>query len=190
MNTLSKYMATTAICTLIAGSAAAQGLTAGVGADIDASVDTSTSVDTSATVATESSTGLAIDATGDTNTAASEGSTGMATDTTDGATMASTAANAETGAAINAAAQAMDRGEAVTVISADGRLLGQVESASQDERGAAELLIRLDRSLDVRPSRVTFSGLIDVDAQGHVILPMAETEFMASILAQTGGSAG
>lgn len=184
MNSLSKVMATTAICTLIAGSATAQGLNAGVSADISASVDTGGSVEVG------SSAGLAVDSTGDSNTIASDNSAGLAGDTTGSATVASTAANAETGAAITVAAQSMERGEAVAVISADGRLLGQVESASQDERGAAELLISLDRSLGVRPNRVTFSGLIDVNAEGHVVLPLAEAEFMASILAQTDGSAG
>ena len=81
-------------------------------------------------------------------------------------------------------------GEAIAVLSADGRMLGQIESATQDARGAAELLISLDRALGVSAQRVTFSGMADVDTEGRVVLPLAEADFMARIMAQTDGSAG
>lgn len=178
MKTLSKFMATTTICTLMVGAAAAQDLNVDVNADIGVSSDTNTSS------ATESSTGLAIQS----STGATVGTT---TDVETTNTTAMTAAvDAGTGAAISAATQSMARGEAVAVLSADGRVLGEVESATQDVRGAAELLIRLDQSLEVSANRVTFSGMADVDSEGRVILPLGEGDFMSRIMVQADGSAG
>lgn len=178
MQTLSKLMATTAVCTFMVGTAAAQGLNADVNANLGVSSDTSTSS------ATESSTGLAIES----GTGASVGAT-TDTEATDTATTTA-AVDAGTGAAISAATQSMARGEAVAVLSADGRVLGEVESATQDARGAAELLIRLDQSLEVSANRVTFSGMADVDSEGRVVLPLGEADFMSRIMVQADGSAG
>lgn len=178
MTTLSKFMATTAICTFIAGTAAAQGLGAEVGADVGVSADTSTSA------APEASTGLDIES----STSADVGAEADV-ETPDTSTMTATV-DSGTAAAINAVTEAMASGQAAAVLSADGQILGQAETASQDARGAAELSINLDPALDTTADRVTYSGTADVDAEGRVILPLAQADFISRIMAQTDGSSG
>lgn len=178
MKTLSKFMATTAICSFIAGTAAAQGLSADVDADVGVTSDTSIATET------EGSTGLAIESktgvTAGTDAEATTTATPTMTSTPDSATMA----------VITAVTDAMESGQSVTVLSADGQVLGEAETATQDSRGAAELSINLDQTLATDANRVTFSGTADVDAQGRIVLPLAEADFISRVTAHTDGSAG
>lgn len=174
MKTMTTFMATTAICTFIAGTAAAQGLEADVGADVGVSAETNQPT------GTEGTTGLNIDST----TGADVGA-----ETPAAPTMTATP-DADTQEAITTTAEAIAGGEVVMVLSADGQTLGHVETATQDDRGAAEFSIVLDSNLGASAERVTYSGTAEVDAAGNVIVPLAEADFVSRIMAPAGTPPG
>jgi hypothetical protein len=172
MKTLSKIMATTAVCTLFAGGAIAQAPVEGaevdeqvvapeVGTDTTGTVDVAPEVVTTPTAPTEAEDGVDPGAV-----------TGVVPGENDPITVAT---------------EALRHGEPASAVSSDGRVLGTVNQATADERGAAQLSIALDPTLDAGAPNVTFVGMADVDADGRIVLPFAEADFLSRIRAQTGG---
>ena len=192
MTALSKIMATTAVCTLIGGAALAQDAVLGADAQVDANVGTAVEVQA--------------DEFGVTPGAAAPGTQAEMDAQTQAPTQAQNQVQPQTGQGVTAGAgpeiapgetdpitlanTAIERGQPATVVSSDGQVLGSVDAATPDERGAARLSIAVDRSLDAPAQRVTFVGIAQVDADGRVVLPLASADFMSRIQAQTDGSAG
>ena len=192
MTALSKIMATTAVCTLIGGAALAQDAVLGADAQVDANVGTAVEVQA--------------DEFGVTPGAAAPGTQAEMDAQTQAPTQAQNQVQPQTGQGVTAGAgpeiapgetdpitlanTAIERGQPATVVSSDGQVLGSVDAATPDERGAARLSIAVDRSLDAPAQRVTFVGIAQVDAEGRVVLPLASADFLSRIQAQTDGSAG
>jgi hypothetical protein len=203
MKILTKFMATTAVLTLIAGGAVAQATDTAadpsVGAGVEA--DTSASVAAGAGEREAGTTGAGtITVTGQTAAdptvgAGVEGQTGATVaagaseETAPAGTAASPGVTAQPGAASAMLATTTDRlgrGERVEVVSQDGVLLGYVNDAHEDERGAASLSIALEPTLETNAENVTFIGLADFDADGRIVLPYAQEDFVSQIQAQFG----
>lgn len=196
MTALSKIMATTAICTLIGGAALAQDAILGADAQIDANVGTAVEVEADEF-------GVTPGAEADVDAPETHAQTEVQTQAP---TQAQNQAQPQTGQGVTAGAgpeiapgetdpitlanTAIERGQPATVVSSDGQVLGSVDAATPDERGAARLSIAVDRSLDAPAQRVTFVGIAQVDAEGRVVLPLASADFLSRIQAQTDGSAG
>ena len=214
MKVLSKFMATTAICTFIAGTAAAQGVGPDVGPDVGTGVgpDVGTGVgpDPGPDVGTGVGPGPGPDVVpgpgvpGEMSPPTSPpGATVPDVDPAPGTGVGITpdaptpdtptitgAADPATEAAITSTADAIARGEVVMAFSADGQILGQVMSAGRDERGAADFSIMLDQALGANVERATFRGMTQLDAAGNVIVPLPQAEFLERVMAQTGGTPG
>lgn len=170
MKTLTKIMATTATLSLFAGGAMAQAPVDGAQVDeetVATEVDTETTVDTAPTVSV----------------------TGTAQATTEEGVEPGEVTGVVPGEddPITVATEALRHGQPASALSMDGRVLGTVSQATPDERGAAQLSIALDPALQSPARNVTFIGMAEVDADGSIVLPLSEADFMARIHEQTEG---
>ncbi len=175
MNTLSKIMATTAVVTLFAGGAAmAQAPVEGaqvdeetvapeVEGDADVGVAPAPQVTVAPTPTAPAETDDGVDP-------------GAVTEVVPGVDDPITVARA-----------AIEHGEPVSAVSSDGRVLGTVNQATADERGAAQLSIALDPALGAAPTHATFIGMAEVDGDGNIVLPFAEADFLARVQTAAGG---
>jgi hypothetical protein len=189
MNTLSKIMATTAVATLFAGAAIAQAPVEG--AEVDEQV-----------VAPEADEGVAGTAPApspDISVAPAEPAAPVATEAPAATTEAPAApqegvspgavtevAPGETDP-VTVALSAIEHGEPASVVSTDGHVLGSVNQATADDRGAAQLSIALDPSLDAGTPNADFVGMAQVDADGNIVLPFTQAEFVSRVQTALGG---
>jgi hypothetical protein len=199
MKSLSKIMATTAAMTLAGGAAFAQtagGATGGTVGVTGTHVEPRVTVDHAQTGVTGQA--GATGTVGTTATGTVAGTTAQPGTTTQPGVTAGTAATTETGTAARTDVfpqleyetftrwnERLERGERVDVVTTDGVALGHVaQPGTFDERGASQFSITLDPELALGTERVTYIGMADVDADGRIVLPMAQQDIMASIQAQ------
>ena len=104
------------------------------------------------------------------------------------ATGGSVMASGPAAAAVEAATDAMGRGEAAIATSSEGVVLGTVNDASADATGAAQFSITLDPALDLEANRITFRGAADVTGDGQIVLPMTQAEFVSAVQANSAAS--
>jgi|GEM_PF-2333396 len=203
MNTLSKILATTAVCGLFAGAAVAQTATgtattgatgaveAGTDARTQAQRDAEPRADGRLLITGDADPALADDAAVDARTEAQQEAAPAADTqaaTTGTAAPGTTTIDTDTDVAVQTIIDAIDRGETVLVVSADGANVGEIETATLGEAGSAELAINLDQDLGAAYERIVYRGSVEIDAGDRVILPLAQAELLDRVAAaQAGG---